>query len=154
MQNSIVLEGRLTKEPELKKTDNDKSYVKFTIAVDRGFGSKEADFIPIKVWNKQAENIAKYKHKGDMVSVSGSLRSSSYEDPAGNKVYTYEVNASKIVYLQNAKRSNSSNNYSTVNVPKEDVSVNEANSYYDNNANDDSNNEFLKFANSANNYSW
>lgn len=109
--NKIILVGRLVKDPELRHTENgDKIYTKFTIAVQRNFrlpdGMREADFIPIKVWGKKAEVIVKYMKKGSLITISGRLKTGSYEDKEGNRRYTVEVVAEDFKFLEN-KRSKS-----------------------------------------------
>lgn len=106
--NKIILMGRLVRDPELKYTENtDKAYTKFTIAVQRNFklpdGSREADFIPIRVWGKKAEIVCKYVKKGNYITVSGRLRTGSYEDKEGNKKYITEVVAEDFKFF-NDKR--------------------------------------------------
>ena len=90
--NKIVLLGRLIRDPELRELENgDKSFTKFIIAVDRNFksadGTRKADLIPVTVWGKKAEVICKYMKKGSYISLSGRLRTGSYEDRDGNKKY-------------------------------------------------------------------
>lgn len=99
--NRAILIGRLTKEPELKATASGVSVCTFTLAVDRRFKQEgpEADFIPVVVWRAQAENCAKYLHKGSQASVCGSIQTRSYDDKNGNKVYTTEVNAEEVQFL-------------------------------------------------------
>lgn len=94
--NKIVLLGRLIKDPELRYLeDSDKVNSKFIIAVERSFksldGTRKSDLIPITVWGKKAEVICKYLKKGDYISLSGRLRTGSYEDKEGNKKYIAEV---------------------------------------------------------------
>ena len=106
--NKIILLGRLVKDPELRHTENgDKVYTKFTIAVQRNFrlpdGIREADFIPIKVWGKKAEGIVKYVKKGSLITLSGRLRTGSYEDKEGNRKYIAEVVAEDFKFLENKK---------------------------------------------------
>lgn len=106
--NKIILLGRLVKDPELRHTENgDKIYTKFTIAVQRNFklpdGIREADFIPIKVWGKKAEVIVKYMRKGSLITLSGRLRTGSYEDKDGNRKYIAEVIAEDFKFLENKK---------------------------------------------------
>ncbi|MDR3593321.1 single-stranded DNA-binding protein [Clostridium sp.] len=106
--NKIILVGRLVKDPELRHTENgDKIYTKFTIAVQRNFrlpdGMREADFIPIKVWGKKAEVIVKYMKKGSLITLSGRLKTGSYEDKDGNRKYTVEVVAEDFKFLENKK---------------------------------------------------
>ncbi|MVX62979.1 single-stranded DNA-binding protein [Clostridium chromiireducens] len=106
--NKIILLGRVVKDPELRHTENgDKIYTKFTIAVQRNFrlpdGVREADFIPIKVWGKKAEVIVKYVKKGSLITLSGRLRTGSYEDKEGNRKYIAEVIAEDFKFLENKK---------------------------------------------------
>jgi single-strand DNA-binding protein len=106
--NKIILLGRLVKDPELRYTENgDKIYTKFTIAVQRNFrlpdGIREADFIPVKVWGKKAEVIVKYMKKGSLITLSGRLRTGSYEDKEGNRKYIAEVVAEDFKFLENRK---------------------------------------------------
>ncbi len=106
--NKIILVGRLVKDPELRHTENgDKIYTKFTIAVQRNFrlpdGMREADFIPIKVWGKKAEVIVKYMKKGSLITISGRLKTGSYEDKEGNRKYTVEVVAEDFKFLENKR---------------------------------------------------
>ncbi|ABR36984.1 MULTISPECIES: single-stranded DNA-binding protein [Clostridium] len=106
--NKIILLGRLVKDPELRHTENgEKIYTKFTIAVQRNFrlpdGIREADFIPIKVWGKKAEVIVKYMKKGSLITLSGRLRTGSYEDKEGNRKYIAEVIAEDFKFLENKK---------------------------------------------------
>ncbi len=106
--NKIVLLGRLVKDPELRHTENgDKIYTKFTIAVQRNFklpdGMREADFIPIKVWGKKAEVIVRYMKKGSLITLSGRLRTGSYDDKDGNRKYISEVIAEDFKFLENKR---------------------------------------------------
>lgn len=106
--NKIILLGRLVKDPELRHTENgEKIYTKFTIAVQRNFrlpdGIREADFIPIKVFGKKAEVIVKYMKKGSLITLSGRLRTGSYEDKEGNRKYIAEVIAEDFKFLENKK---------------------------------------------------
>ena len=88
--NKIVLVGKLIKDPELKFLDQqDKMYTRFIIAVERNFkssdGTRKADLIPITMWGKKAEIVCKYLTKGSQISLSGRLKTGSYEDRDGNK---------------------------------------------------------------------
>lgn len=83
--NSVQILGRLTADPELRRTQNGISSCRFTIAVNRPFKNKqtgeyEADFISCMAWKSTAETIAKYWSKGKMIAVEGSLRTGSYQD--------------------------------------------------------------------------
>lgn len=92
--NKVILSGRLTKDPELKATSSGKQFCNFTIAVDRRFkdanGNRQADFINCVAWNQTATFIQKYFHKGNKISVAGSINTRSYEDN-GQKRFITEV---------------------------------------------------------------
>lgn len=79
MINTIVIEGRLTKDPELKKSQNGKSYVKFTLASKRNSKEDISDFVDCVAWNQPADYLTQYGHKGDIVTVSGTLQTNNYE---------------------------------------------------------------------------
>ncbi|MCY6372426.1 single-stranded DNA-binding protein [Clostridium ganghwense] len=102
--NRVVLIGRLTKDPELRFTPGTgKAVASFILAVDRRFssnGQKEADFIPIVVWNKQAEATANYVTKGKLIGVAGRIQTRSYEAQDGTRRYVTEVVADEVQFLQ------------------------------------------------------
>ncbi|MBA5851658.1 single-stranded DNA-binding protein [Clostridium sp. cel8] len=104
--NRVVLIGRLTKDPELKFTPgNGTPVATFTLAVDRRFskskdGRKEADFIPIVIWGKQAESTVNYMSKGKLVGIAGRIQTGSYEAKDGTRRYTTEVVADEIQFLE------------------------------------------------------
>lgn len=101
--NKIFLIGRLTKNPELKYTPSGAAVCSFTLAVDRRFtsqsGEREADFINIVVWNKAAENCAKYLSKGKQTAVEGRLQIRSYDGNDGKKRWVTEVVADNVEFL-------------------------------------------------------
>lgn len=104
MLNKTTLIGRLTKDPELKFTAaNSKAVASFTLAVNRPFsnkqGEREADFIPIVVWGKTAENCGNYIGKGSLVGISGRIQTRSYEGQDGQKRYVTEVIADEVHFL-------------------------------------------------------
>lgn len=105
--NKVVLIGRLTKDIELKYTPNGVAVASFYLAVNRNFtnsqGEREADFIPVQVWRKQAENCAKYLGKGRLVAVSGRIQTRSYEQD-GQRRYTWEVVADEVKFLDRAEK--------------------------------------------------
>jgi single-strand DNA-binding protein len=102
--NKVVLIGRLTTEPELRYTSNDTAVSTFTMAVDKFVnGEKQADFIRCKVWGKQAENLAEYQTKGSKIAIDGRIETGSYENKDGNKVYTTEVVANSVEYVESKK---------------------------------------------------
>ena len=93
--NIAIISGRLTADPELRKTSSGKSTCRFTVAVNgskkNDDGENEAVFIQCSSWNKTAENICKFLRKGDMVYINGSINSYSYADKSGAKHYVTEV---------------------------------------------------------------
>ncbi len=100
--NRAVLVGRLTKDPELRYTQSGVAVANFTLAVDRRFakdGEQQADFIPVIVWQKAAENVAKYLSKGRQVAVEGRIQTSSYENKDGQRVYRTDVVADQVEFL-------------------------------------------------------
>ena len=102
--NKVTLIGRLTKDPELKYTPGAGTAVTtFTIAVDRRFtkdGQKEADFIPVVVWGKQAESTAQYVTKGKLIGVAGRIQVRTYDAKDGSKRYVTEVIADEVQFLE------------------------------------------------------
>ena len=100
MINNIVLTGRITRDPELRKTGSDKSVVSFTVAVNRRFNRDESDFINVVAWNQTADFLAKYGDKGALVGVEGRLQTRNYEDKDGKMVYVTEVVADNVQLLE------------------------------------------------------
>ena len=93
--------GRLTANPELKKTQSDKSVTSFTVAVDRNYasnGERQADFINVVAWRQTAEFICRYFGKGQMIAVEGSIQTRNYEDKNGNKRTAFEVVANNVSF--------------------------------------------------------
>ena len=120
--NKVVLIGRLTRDPELRYTSgNNAAVCNFTSAVDRGFtgqsGDREADFIPIVVWNKQAENVKNYLTKGSQVAVEGRIQVRNYDDQNGQKRYVTEVIANNVEFLGSKNSSNNTSNDSNNDEP-------------------------------------
>lgn len=107
MLNNVVLIGRLTKDPELRYTPAGVAVASFTLAVDRSFtnqqGEREADFIPIVVWRKQAENCANYIGKGRLVAVEGRIQVRTYDANDGQRRWVTEVVAENVRFLDRAK---------------------------------------------------
>lgn len=109
MLNQVILIGRLTKDPELKYTQGSGTPVAtFTLAVDRNYtnqqGQREADFIPIQVWRKTAENCAKYLAKGSLVAITGRIQTRSWDGNDGKKHYATEVIADTVRFLDTKKK--------------------------------------------------
>ena len=94
MINRVVMVGRMTRDPELRRTGNGAAVTSFTLALNRNYNSadgQQADYISCVVWNKVAENVAQYCAKGSLVGVEGRLRSRSYDNAQGQRVYVTEV---------------------------------------------------------------
>ena len=114
--NKVVLVGRLTKDPVLRKTANGVSVVSFTVACTRRYkqeGQPDADFINTVAWNKTADIVAQYTHKGSLVGVEGRIQTRSYDDKDSKRVYVTEVVADSVQFLE-SKSAAASN----VNVPE------------------------------------
>lgn len=114
--NRVDLVGRLTRDPELRHTSSGRAVCQINLAINRTFtnqnGEREADFINVVVWDKQAENVCKYVSKGRLVSVEGRLQSRSYDDKDGKKVYVTEVIANSVQFLSTGGNNSSNNGYS------------------------------------------
>lgn len=94
--------GRLTKDVELRKTQTNKSVASFTVAVN-GYSKDQTNFIPVTAWNQTAEFLAKYARKGNLVSVEGSLTTSTYESE-GKKIFKMDVTANSVQLLESKKK--------------------------------------------------
>ena len=108
MLNHIVIMGRLTRDPELRRTGTGTAVASFSVAVDRDFGGrdggeKDTDFIDCVAWRQTGEFVSKYFTKGRMIVVSGRLQIRSWTDKDGNKRRTAEVVADN-VYFGDSKR--------------------------------------------------
>lgn len=113
MINRVVLVGRLTKDPEFRTTPNGVSVATFTLAVNRTFtnaqGEREADFINVVVFRKQADNVNNYLNKGNLAGVDGRMQSRSYENQEGKRVFVTEVVADSVQFLEPKNNKQSSN---------------------------------------------
>ncbi|QUH25390.1 single-stranded DNA-binding protein [Serpentinicella alkaliphila] len=110
--NSVILIGRLVKDPELRFTANGKSVATFSVAVNRAYSkTNEADFFNVVVWGKPAENCANYLSKGKLVGLQGEIQNRSYEAKSGDKRYITEIVASRVEFLEwGSKNEQSSRN--------------------------------------------
>ena len=101
--NRVCLLGRLTAKPELRYTNSNKPYARFTVAVNRQFnnqdGNREADFINVIVWRKQAEVICNYFDKGNQIAIEGRLQTGSYDAQDGTKRTITEIVADEVELL-------------------------------------------------------
>ena len=116
MLNHIVIMGRLTRDPELRRTGSGVAVASFSLAVDRDFapkdgGERETDFIDCVAWRQTGEFVSKYFTKGRMAVVSGRLQIRSWTDKDGNKRRSAEVVADN-VYFGDSKRDNEGGNSS------------------------------------------
>ena len=112
MLNHITIQGRLTRDPELRRTGSGVAVASFTVAVDRDFatnGEKETDFIDCVAWKQTGEFVSKYFAKGRMIVVSGRLQIRNRNDKDGNKRRTAEVVAEN-VYFGDSKSDNQNQN--------------------------------------------
>ena len=115
MLNHITIMGRLTRDPELRRTGSGVAVASFTVAVDRDFGGrdggeKETDFIDCVAWRQTGEFVSKYFTKGSMIVVSGRLQIRNWTDKEGNKRRSAEVVADNC-YFGESKRNSEGNAY-------------------------------------------
>ena len=107
MLNKIFIMGRLTRNPELRRTQNGTAVTSFTLAVDRDFknadGTKDTDFIDVVAWRNTAEFVSKYFAKGRMAVVEGRLQLRDWTDKDGNKRRSAEVLADSIYFADSRK---------------------------------------------------
>lgn len=99
MANTCFLIGRLTKDPEMRYTQDQKAVANFTLAVNRDYDREKADFIRVIAWGKTAEIVGKYLTKGSQCAVVGSIQTGSYQDKDGKTVYTTDINAQRIEFI-------------------------------------------------------
>ena len=122
MLNSISIMGRLTRDPELRKTQTGTAVASFTLACDRDFkdkttGERETDFIDVVAWRSTAEFVSKYFTKGRMAVVSGRLQMRDWTDKEGNKRRSAEVLADQ-VYFADSKKDDSGSYSGGCNAPE------------------------------------
>ena len=107
MLNQVVLVGRLTRDPVINKTDNNKQYSHVTLAVPRSFkninGEYETDFIDCILWENVAKSTVEYCHKGDVVGIKGRIQSRLVDLEDGSKKYYLDVVAERTTFLSNNK---------------------------------------------------
>lgn len=129
MINSVALNGRLTRDVDLRYTTSGIAVGQFTLAVDRRFksksGNRETDFISCQIWRKSAENLANYAHKGSLIGIEGRIQTRTYDNKQGQKVYVTEVIAENFSLLEpkpaqqtdNARVSSNRDTQGTTNQP-------------------------------------
>lgn len=115
MINNVVLTGRITRNLELKQTNNNNSSLNITLAVERNFkdqsGQKQTDFISCKAFGKRAETIAQYCQKGDLIGITGSIQTGSYQKQDGSTVYTTDVMVDGLSLFPKPKQDNQANQF-------------------------------------------
>ena len=105
--NNVILIGRLTRDPELRRTNSGEAVTSFTLAVNRPYEStdgQQADYINCVIWGKGAENVDKYCSKGSLVGVEGRLRTRHYDNAQGNRIYVTEVVCQRVQFLDTKKK--------------------------------------------------
>lgn len=115
--NISILIGRIATDLELKQTANGKSYLGFTLAVNRPKkedGTQEADFIRCKTFGKTAELLNQYQHKGNRLGVVGTIQTGSYQNQEGQTIYTTDVMVNRVEFLEPRKEQNASQAQNTV----------------------------------------
>ena len=98
--NNCNFTGRLTKDPELKRTSGGTAVLDFTLAVDRRDKDKHTDFIPCKAWTQTAETMSNYLRKGSLIAINGRLESRSYDANDGSKRTVYEIVVNSFEFLE------------------------------------------------------
>ena len=117
MMNKVILIGRLTRDPELRRSTTGMAVCNFSVAVNRGFAGPnnepQTDFINCVCFDKQAENLSRYMTKGRLISVDGRIQTRNYDNQEGKRVYVTEVVATNIQYLESKSATQgTTNNYS------------------------------------------
>lgn len=103
MLNTVILMGRLTRDPELKQTPQGVSVATFSLAVDRNYSKgeeKQTDFINITAWRSTADFVAKYFTKGQLVAIRGRLQTRQWQDQSGQKRYATDVVADEVFFAE------------------------------------------------------
>ena len=112
MINRVVLVGRMTRDPELRKTNNGTSVVSFTLALDNRTkgpnGEKTTSFIPCQAGNQQAENCARYTRKGSLVGIEGRISQRSFDTKDGRRASVVEVICDSVQFLEKKSDANTS----------------------------------------------
>lgn len=107
--NLVVLIGNLSKDPEVKYSQNQMAIAKFTLAINRYVkdGDNQADFIRVTAFGKQGELVEQYLKKGNKVAIEGSIKTGSYEDKDGKTVYTTDVIVNRIEFVEKKEKQES-----------------------------------------------
>jgi len=111
--NKVFLIGRLSRDPELRHTTSGMAVCQINVAISRPVGQgtePQTDFINVVVWNKQAENVARYLSKGRQIAVEGRIQTRNYDNNEGKRTYVTEVIANNVEFLGSANDNNRTNN--------------------------------------------
>lgn len=103
--NNVSLVGRLTRDPEIKTTNSGSTYARFSIAVDRRGKDAGTDFINIVAFGKTSEFIERYFRKGQRIGINGRIQTGSYEGKDGKKVYTFDIIAENVEFVESKSAS-------------------------------------------------
>lgn len=127
MINRVVLIGRITRDPELRKTNTGISVVSFTLAVNRRFssnqeGEQQADFINCIAWRQSADFMANYVKQGALLGVEGRIQTRNYKDRSDRTVYVTEVVCDSVQILAQKRAEEAPNDYGQVNYNQSDYS--------------------------------
>ncbi|MER0122404.1 single-stranded DNA-binding protein [Streptococcus sp. ZJ100] len=118
MINNVVLVGRMTRDAELSYTQSNQAVATFTLAVNRNFknqnGEREADFVNCVIWRQQAENLANWVKKGNLVGITGRIQTRNYENQQGQRVYVTEVIADSFQLLESKSKENKTANQASM----------------------------------------
>lgn len=154
--NKVFLIGRLTKDPDLRYTQQGQAVVSFSLAVDRGLSKQKrqemesmnrptADFPRITVWGVQAENVSRYLKKGNQCAIDGRIQTGSYQDKDGKMVYTTDVIADRVEFLESRSdgqyQSNPMNQDNGFGNMNQENSYNNSNNFQQNNNQNMNNND-------------
>jgi len=126
--NRVELVGRLTKDPELRKTQSGLSYCQFTLAVDRRVSKdsqtqQTADFIGCVAWRQSADYLSSYGQKGSVVAVEGKIQTRNYDDRDGHRVYVTEIVADALSLISSGtKKASSERNMATGSLTRDQIS--------------------------------
>lgn len=133
MINKVILVGRITRDPELRKTSSGISTVSFTLACNRRFsssqGGQEADFINCVAWRQSADFMANYVKKGSLLGVEGRIQTRNYKDQNDRTVYVTEVVCDSVQILESKRDTQATNN--TYQAPRQEVYHNDIQSSYE-----------------------
>lgn len=129
--NTFAGIGRMTKDPDLRKTSTGKSVTVFSLAIKRKYASsngQDVDYINCEIWGKGAENTEKYCSKGSLVAVTGYLQSKSYENSSGQKVNQTVVVCDSIEFIDTKKKENNKYSYKEtlddIGIKQDDIDIN------------------------------